>query len=187
MSPVLLPPSRETVEHPSPGKKLTRALSDSASFRYVRSVAVGLPSARAPVQTIALPVTPSPRKPVRRKTGSRAGSVDLDEGDVRPIVRPLSHRSESLPVFPPIESPKPSSLAWLGTLDDLPQNPKLWTPSQLAVYLAHVLKLTPAPLVRGDIAYVVTLPLTFSCRSPTSSASSSIVVSLGDASSDSSV
>lgn len=33
-------------------------------------------------------------------------------------------------------------------LEDLPSNPKLWSPSQLATYLAHVLKLGPQPLVR---------------------------------------
>ena len=36
----------------------------------------------------------------------------------------------------------------------LPANPKIWTPSQVALYLTFVLGLTPLPIVQDVTAYV---------------------------------
>ena len=69
-------------------------------------------------------------------------------------------RADTLPVFP-VSTP---ALSALPSVEDLPDNPKLWTPSQLATYLATALRMTSngkpgdiesiglPPLVAKDIA-----------------------------------
>ncbi|KAK4705117.1 hypothetical protein P7C70_g1088, partial [Phenoliferia sp. Uapishka_3] len=56
--------------------------------------------------------------------------------------RPLKFRSESLPIFPPVEVDEVKATGKVGmSVADLPTNPKLWMPSHLSVYLAHTLNL----------------------------------------------
>lgn len=45
-------------------------------------------------------------------------------------------------------------------VSELPSDPKTWTPSQLSVYLAHVLKLTPRPVIADVMRFVVKRGLT---------------------------
>ncbi|UZJ57148.1 hypothetical protein CBS101457_006468 [Exobasidium rhododendri] len=47
-----------------------------------------------------------------------------------------------------------NSLALSEAVAELPPNPKVWTPSQVALYLTHVLGLTPKPIVEDVTAYV---------------------------------
>lgn len=88
-----------------------------------------------------LPVPPSLESPTRRdgSNGSSGGYVSADEAGTAPLPPPRRpRRSSTLPVIPvpsPIVAPAPS-------VDDLPDNPKLWTPSQLAIYLATALRMT---------------------------------------------
>ena len=72
-------------------------------------------------------------------------------------------RAETLPTFP-LSTP---TLSAPPSVDDLPENPKLWTPSQLAIYLTTALRMTSngkpgeiesiglPPLVAKDIASFV--------------------------------
>lgn len=81
------------------------------------------------------------------------------------VERPKHRRSDSLPKFPPeptetapADQTHPFKL--VGTVEDLPPNPKTWTPSQLALFLSHVLKLTPAPIIQDLINLVFSHGLT---------------------------
>lgn len=93
-------------------------------------------------------------------SSSEGGSeAEDDEGEMN---RPIKHRSESLPIFPPSEELDASRSKSRGglTLADLPvrpslsrspvksdfcairqKNPKVWMPSHLSVYIAHALDL----------------------------------------------
>lgn len=66
-------------------------------------------------------------------------------------------RSDSLLKYPPPEVKHPTTVnpfRLVGTVEDLPSNPKSWTPSQLALFLAHILKLIPAPIIQDLINLV---------------------------------
>ncbi|KAL8277201.1 hypothetical protein RQP46_010374 [Phenoliferia psychrophenolica] len=87
----------------------------------------------------------------RMSLSSSEGGSDADEEDAAALAnstnRPIKHRSESLPMFPP---PEPTSTSRAGmSLEDLPSNPKLWMPSHLSVYISHALDLHP--LLEQDI------------------------------------
>ncbi|KAM5544842.1 hypothetical protein V8D89_001740 [Ganoderma adspersum] len=84
-----------------------------------------------------LPIPPELDNTQPRKDGGggSAGYVSADEpfkGRRRP------RRSETLPIIP-IPSP---ALSAPPSVDDLPENPKMWTPSQLATYLTTALRMT---------------------------------------------
>ncbi|GAA5995838.1 Saf4/Yju2 family protein [Rhodotorula paludigena] len=85
---------------------------------------------------------------------STSGSeADEPERDERPRQRRpfYTHRSESLPSFPPppLEPQQPRDGVSAEELASLPPNPKLWLPSHLSLYLASTLSL--APLIRTDV------------------------------------
>ncbi|OSC96956.1 hypothetical protein PYCCODRAFT_1448255 [Trametes coccinea BRFM310] len=98
----------------------------------------------------------------RRTPTGNGGYVSADEATSVPRQRP--RRSETLPVIP---LPAAGSLAPPPSIDELPDNPKLWTPSQLATYLTSALRVTSngkpgevesiglPPLVAKDIAAFV--------------------------------
>jgi len=74
---------------------------------------------------------------------------------------PPPRRSKTLHSFPSNLNEEPGltrSQSDAETLEalvtQLPPNPKQWTPSQVAVYLSHVLGLTPRPIVEDVTAYV---------------------------------
>ncbi|KAN0065106.1 hypothetical protein ACQY0O_001602 [Thecaphora frezii] len=60
--------------------------------------------------------------------------------------------SFSLPQFPPPPATEAAKIA--EAVSKLPTNPKMWTPSQVALYLTHVLGLVPRPIVEDVTAYV---------------------------------
>ncbi|TFK93781.1 hypothetical protein K466DRAFT_580575 [Polyporus arcularius HHB13444] len=80
-----------------------------------------------------LPIPPALESPTFRRDGS-GGYVSADEAATMP-----PRRSETPPIIPlpsqTLTFPEPS-------VDDLPDNPKLWTPSQLATYLTTALRMT---------------------------------------------
>ncbi|KAI5476701.1 hypothetical protein MNV49_007359 [Pseudohyphozyma bogoriensis] len=93
---------------------------------------------------------------VRRLSISSSEGGDSDEEDARErrLNRPLKHRSESLPVFPPLEVVElRKEEKGIAALADLPQDPRKWLPSQLSVYLSHTLGLSP--LLQDDITAFV--------------------------------
>ncbi|OBZ72021.1 hypothetical protein A0H81_07374 [Grifola frondosa] len=87
-----------------------------------------------------LPVPPSFQSHTRAGNGpvpdnGRGGYVSADE-----TCAPSRHsrRAETLPLIPLFDTtPHPTA-----TLEDLPSNPKLWTPSQLSSYLVTALRVT---------------------------------------------
>ncbi|CDO75105.1 hypothetical protein BN946_scf185010.g30 [Trametes cinnabarina] len=111
-----------------------------------------------------LPNPPALEVPADRRMGhgSSGGYVSADETTSIPRQRP--RRSETLPVIPLHTS---GLLAPPPALEELPENPKLWTPSQLATYLTSALRVTSGgkpgevesiglpPLVAKDIAAFV--------------------------------
>ncbi|KAI0353692.1 hypothetical protein OH77DRAFT_1482995 [Trametes cingulata] len=109
-----------------------------------------------------LPIPPALDIPVDRRNGSgSSGYVSADEASI-PRRRP--RRSETLPIIP---LPTSGLLTPAPSIEDLPDNPKLWTPSQLATYLTTALRVTSGgkpgeaesiglpPLVAKDIAAFV--------------------------------
>ncbi|KAL1949910.1 hypothetical protein VTO73DRAFT_8791 [Trametes versicolor] len=109
-----------------------------------------------------LPIPPALDIPADRRNGNGIGGyVSADEAS-KPRRRP--RRSETMPVIP---LSNPGLLAPAPTVDELPDNPKLWTPSQLATYLTSALRITSSgkpgevesiglpPLVAKDIASFV--------------------------------
>ncbi|KAI9001488.1 hypothetical protein BD414DRAFT_404874 [Trametes punicea] len=111
-----------------------------------------------------LPAPPALDITVDRKTGKhdRYGYVSADEAIALPRGRP--RRSETMPVIP---LPTSGMLSPAPSIEELPDNPKLWTPSQLATYLTCALRVTSGgkagdvesiglpPLVAKDIAAFV--------------------------------
>ncbi|KAI0763316.1 hypothetical protein BD413DRAFT_211684 [Trametes elegans] len=93
---------------------------------------------------------------------SHGGYVSADEMSAQPRRRP--RRSETMPI---ISLPTAGLLAPPPSIEQLPENPKLWTPSQLAIYLTSALRVTSGnkpgeiesiglpPLVAKDIASFV--------------------------------
>lgn len=109
-----------------------------------------------------LPIPPALDIPADRRNGNGIGGyVSADEAS-KPRRRP--RRSETMPVIP---LSNPGLLAPAPTVEELPDNPKLWTPSQLATYLTSALRVTSSgkpgevesiglpPLVAKDIASFV--------------------------------
>ena len=84
-----------------------------------------------------LPIPPELDHTQNRRDGSggSGGYVSADELSKAPR-RP--RRSETLPIIP-LPSP---ALSAPPSVDDLPENPKMWTPSQLATYLTTALRMT---------------------------------------------
>ncbi|KAK0199402.1 hypothetical protein DFS33DRAFT_230453 [Desarmillaria ectypa] len=139
------PPQQSTAYHYVPSPSPSPSSSNSASklngrgHRYSRSLSSDLPR--------PLPIPPpSPS----RSTGD-VFSDSMSEGS--PSRKPK--RSETLPT-PPGVGPRR-----LPALDDLPTNPKSWTPSQLSLYLSTTLKVRsgetlqlPAPVAQDIAAFV---------------------------------
>ncbi|KAI0363852.1 hypothetical protein BV20DRAFT_1006682 [Pilatotrama ljubarskyi] len=109
-----------------------------------------------------LPIPPALDAVTDRRSGSGSGGyVSADEASI-PRRRP--RRSETLPIIP---LPPSGLLTTTPSVEDLPDNPKLWTPSQLATYLTTALRVTSGgkpgeiesiglpPLVAKDIAAFV--------------------------------
>lgn len=113
--------------------------SKYTQVNYIRSQPLGLATSSLPS-----PQT-SPAKDASTERDSSQG----------PRVRLT--RSDSLPSFPPEAQPfQPADpFRLVGKLHELPANPKNWIPSQLAVYLSHVLKLTPTPVINDLVAFVI--------------------------------
>ena len=112
-----------------------------------------------------LPIPPALDTPVDRKAGSGPGGyVSADEVASGSAPRRRPRRSETMPIIP---LPTQSLLIPAPSVEDLPDNPKLWTPSQLATYLTTALRVTSGgkpgevesiglpPLVAKDIAAFV--------------------------------
>ena len=86
-----------------------------------------------------LPIPPALESPTLKRDGSggSGGYVSADEAAAMPRRRP--RRSETLPIIP---VPSQTATAPSPSVNDLPDNPKLWTPSQLATYLPTALRMT---------------------------------------------
>ncbi|KAI0711850.1 hypothetical protein C8T65DRAFT_182928 [Cerioporus squamosus] len=86
-----------------------------------------------------LPIPPALESPTfrRDRSGGSGGYVSADEAASMPPRRP--RRSETLPIIP---LPRQTLTAPVPSVEDLPDNPKLWTPSQLATYLTTALRMT---------------------------------------------
>jgi len=113
-------PLKRSQSVPSSHKR-SNSKNQYSQVQYVRTAPVGLPSTMPSPQ---LPSSPIKCDLVRSNTAQDMGS---------PLKRqPTMHRSDSLPQFPP--EPKVFSaddpLRLVGKVDDLPSNPKLWSPSQ---------------------------------------------------------
>ncbi|KAK0470353.1 uncharacterized protein EV420DRAFT_108695 [Desarmillaria tabescens] len=138
------PQQQSTTHHyvPSPSPSLSRSSSSKLNgrgHRYSRSLSSDLPR--------PLPIPP----PSPSQITGDVFSDSTSEGS--PARRPK--RSETLPT-PPGVGPRR-----LPALDDLPTNPKSWTPSQLSLYLSTTLKVRsgetlqlPAPVAQ-DVAVFV--------------------------------
>ncbi|KAI0750173.1 hypothetical protein C8Q80DRAFT_675653 [Daedaleopsis nitida] len=116
---------------PSPSR------SDPAKgHRYSKSLNL-VPESPSRESPRPLPIPPALDGPNTRRDGSggSGGYVSADEVVSLPPRRP--RRSSTLPVIP-----IPSPVLSAPSVDDLPENPKLWTPSQLAVYLTTALRMT---------------------------------------------
>ncbi|KAI0648668.1 hypothetical protein C8Q79DRAFT_946344 [Trametes meyenii] len=111
-----------------------------------------------------LPVPPAfDNSTDKRNVNGNGGYVSADEVSV-PRRRP--RRSETMPIIP-IPTSGLLTAAPPPSAEDLPENPKLWTPSQLATYLTSALRVTSSgnpgevesiglpPLVAKDIAAFV--------------------------------
>ncbi|KAH9847814.1 hypothetical protein C2E23DRAFT_846546 [Lenzites betulinus] len=107
---------------------------------------------------------PLPIPPPLDIPGNRShGYVSADESS-KPRRRP--RRSETMPIIP-LPASNTALLAPAPSVEDLPENAKLWTPSQLATYLTSALRVTSngkpgeaesiglPPLVAKDIAAFV--------------------------------
>lgn len=152
-----------------------------------RSSPIGLHSARIkPVPAgnrgYVSPVKPTTpvtrRRTLPHNTKIRERTLSFEDPDSACIFTPPTNKhsasqpndkhrrqkSDTLPVFPPAhpdESYKPNDpFKLMGTVEDLPPNPKVWSPSQLALFLAHILKLTPAPVIQDLIDIVLRRGLT---------------------------
>ncbi|EMD33374.1 hypothetical protein CERSUDRAFT_117987 [Gelatoporia subvermispora B] len=82
-----------------------------------------------------LPAPPSFPSPAP-SGGARGGYVSADEAPIPPR---RTRRADTLPVIPTGDSVTHHAV----TLDDLPSNPKMWTPTQLASYLVSALRVSP--------------------------------------------
>ncbi|KAI1792113.1 hypothetical protein LXA43DRAFT_972705 [Ganoderma leucocontextum] len=93
-----------------------------------------------------LPIPPELDNTQARRDGNAGsgGYVSADEVVSKAPRRP--RRSETLPI---ISLPSPA-LSAPPSIDDLPENPKMWTPSQLATYLTTALRMTSGGKT-GDI------------------------------------
>ncbi|KAI0667947.1 hypothetical protein C8Q78DRAFT_1195769 [Trametes maxima] len=84
-----------------------------------------------------LPVPPAFENSTDKRNGNGSGGyVSADEVSV-PRRRP--RRSETMPIMP---IPTSGQLTPAPSAEELPENPKLWTPSQLATYLTSALRVT---------------------------------------------
>lgn len=92
---------------------------------------------------------------VRRGSISASEDEEDEEDEIKsrqPVNRPVKHRSESLPTFSTDEAEVLKRLAeeqqrkerqLQAEYDNLPTSPKLWLPSQVALYITHTLRLHP--------------------------------------------
>ncbi|KAK0472019.1 hypothetical protein IW261DRAFT_1424628 [Armillaria novae-zelandiae] len=124
---------------PSPSRPNSASKLNGRGHRYSRSLSTDLPR--------PLPIPP----PSPSHSTGDVFSNSTSEGS--PARRPK--RSETLPT-PPGVGPRR-----LPALDDLPTNPKSWTPSQLSLYLSTTLKVRsgetlqlPAPVAQDIAAFV---------------------------------
>ncbi|KAK0193291.1 hypothetical protein F5146DRAFT_1029970 [Armillaria mellea] len=139
------PQQQSTTHHyvpspsPSPSRSNSASKLNGRGHRYSRSISSDLPR--------PLPIPP----PSPSQSTGDVFSDSTSEGS--PVRRPK--RSETLPT-PPGVGPRR-----LPALDDLPTNPKSWTPSQLSLYLSTTLKVRsgetlqlPAPVAQDIAAFV---------------------------------
>ncbi|RPD54801.1 hypothetical protein L226DRAFT_263814 [Lentinus tigrinus ALCF2SS1-7] len=118
---------------PSPSR------SDSGkSHRSTKSL-TSVPESPSRESPRPLPIPPALESPTFKRDGSggSGGYVSADEHASMPRRRP--RRSETLPIIP---LPSQTLTAPTPSVDDLPDNPKLWTPSQLATYLTTALRMS---------------------------------------------
>ena len=155
---------------------LTRSNSSSQNIQVSRHYYVPpSPTAKKHEDGVHSPqVSPSPRR-THRLSKSLSGVDSFEPPNKRPLPTPPPHPS-TLPSYEPSASPDrwvtprrpkraetlpftvPDLEATPVKLEDLPTNPKLWTPSQLSSYLTTALRVRsgepmplPLPVVR-DIA-----------------------------------
>ena len=158
---------------------LTRSNSTSQNTHVSRHYYVPpSPTARERGETGHSPHVPSPSRRTHRLSKSLSGVDSFEAPNNRPLPTPPPHLS-TLPSYRPSASPEkwvtpkrskradtlPSTVPDLDItpvkLEDLPTNPKLWTPSQLSSYLTTALRVRsgeamslPLPVAR-DIATFV--------------------------------
>ncbi|KAH8916232.1 hypothetical protein BT69DRAFT_796519 [Atractiella rhizophila] len=117
----------------------------------------GSPTAATSTTTSSRPTSPTNIIPSITATQFTVESP-IEEKPVRALLVPkvALRRSDTLPKYPP----EPEKLKEAETVDrdvdSLPLNPKVWTPTHVGIYLTHVLKLVPKPLVEDVRAYVTT-------------------------------
>ncbi|KAK0558964.1 hypothetical protein OC844_004748 [Tilletia horrida] len=104
-----------------------------------------------------LPLPPSTEP---RKAGAAGNSAPVDSPTAERII---PRRSKTLSSFPPPKAQNSGMQEERSKLEkeriaekvaQLPPNPKTWSPSQVAIYLSHVLGLTPRPIVEDVTAFV---------------------------------
>ena len=120
---VPLSPNASRSPESSKGHKTSKSLN-----------AVAESPSRSPRPLPAPPTASGNTSPVHSADASLAG-YDADASFPR-----RTKRADTLPTFPS-EQPAPG-LELLTIPDDLPPNPKLWTPSQLSTYLKTALRVT---------------------------------------------
>ena len=158
---------------------LTRSNSSSQNTQVSRHYYVPpSPTTRKHEETIYPSQVPSPSRRTHRLSKSLSGVDSFEPPNKRPLPAPPPHLS-TLPSYEPSASPGqwvtpkrskraetlPPTIPDLDItpvkLEDLPTNPKLWTPSQLSSYLTTALRVRsgeamslPLPVAR-DIATFV--------------------------------
>lgn len=111
--------------------------SDSGKGHHPTRSLNAVPESPAREAPRPLPIPPEldHTQPRKEGSGGSGGCVSADEVSK---ARRRPRRSETLPIIP-IPSP---ALSAPPSVDDLPENPKMWTPSQLATYLTTALRMT---------------------------------------------
>ena len=158
---------------------LTRSNSSTQNIHVSRHYYVPpSPTAKRPDETVHSPQTSPSSRRTHRLSRSLSGVDSFESPNKRPLPTPPPHPS-TLPSYSPLAEPEqwvtpkrpkraetlPSTTPDLDVtpvkLEDLPTNPKLWTPSQLSSYLTTALRIRsgevmslPLPVAR-DIATFV--------------------------------
>lgn len=158
---------------------LTRSNSSSQNVYVSRHYYVPpSPTATKHEEALHSPRTPPFFRRIHRLSKSLSGEDSFEPSNKRPLPTPPPHPS-TLPSYESPENPEqwvtpkrpkhaetlpftiPDSDVTPVKLEDLPTNPKLWTPSQLSSYLTTALRLRsgevmslPLPVARDIAAFV---------------------------------